>query len=75
MCKLETGISVAVSQEEAPDQKRTLNEQVIGKDVTTELKPKDRTLPSSTRNYALNVWEAFNYTHLRLPVHLINTPR
>lgn len=74
--KLETGISVALSQEEASDQKPTPDEQVISKDVITELDPKDRTLLSSIRNYSLNAWnfwEAFkHYTHLQLPVHLIS---
>lgn len=75
MCKSETGISVALSQKEASDPKPTPDEQVIGKDVITELEPKDRTLLSSIRNYSLNArnfWEAFkHYTHLQLPVHLI----
>lgn len=78
MCKFETSISVALSQEEASDQKPTPDEQVIGKDVTAELEPKDRTLLSSICNYSLNAWnfwEAFkHYTHLQLPVHLINIP-
>lgn len=35
--KLETGTSVALFQVEASNQKPTSDEQVIGKDVTTEL--------------------------------------
>lgn len=77
-CKLETCISVALSQEEASDQKPTPDEQVIGKDVTTESEPKDRTLLSSTHNYSLNAqdkWEAFKqYAHLQPPVHRIKIP-
>lgn len=77
MCKLETGISVTLSQEKVSDQTPTPDEQVIGKDITAELEAKDRTL-LSIHNYFLNAWnswEAFkHYTQLKLPVHLINIP-